>query len=77
MTVLEKAVSNLAKALNTLEAKLEHRLDEHAASGEDMDAVRGQAKTARLHTEEAAEDLSEIIMELKTLTQTTQPGAKG
>jgi hypothetical protein len=67
MTVLEKAVGNLAAALETLESKLEDRLDLHGADREAVEAAQRQAQTARKHTAEANQGLSAAISDIKAL----------
>lgn len=77
MTVLEKAVLNLANALETLEEKLESRLDDQSADGEAIEAARGQARAARGHATAVSRELSGAIDEIKALLDTDDAQAKG
>ena len=67
MTVLEKAVLNLAGALETLETKLESRLNDHSADGESFDAARARARAARDQAQNVSKELSGAIDDLKSL----------
>ena len=69
MTVVEKAVLDLANALDNLEAKLETRLDEGVASTEQIDAAKRHAHAARAHTETASSGLGAAISDLKALLE--------
>ena len=67
MTVLEKAVGELANALENLETKLEDRLDGQLADREAVEAARRHARAARTHAASAGAGLSAAISDLKTL----------
>lgn len=67
MSVVEKAVIDLANALDALETKLEGRFDDELAGTEEMDAARRQAKAAKARAEEASRDLGGAIADLKSL----------
>ncbi len=69
MSVVEKAVIDLANALDALESKLDSRLDDQMASSEDIDAARRQAKAAKARAEEASKDLGEAIADVKALLE--------
>ena len=69
MSVVEKAVVDLANALDKLESKLEHRLDDHTARQEEIDAARRQATTARARTEEASQGVGAAIADIKALLE--------
>ncbi len=77
MTVLEKAVLDLANALDQLEAQIEGKFDEKATSTEEIDAARRQAREAREHAENAAAGVGAAISDLKNLLSDTAPGGKG
>ncbi len=77
MTVLEKAVGELATALETLESKLENRLDDLSADGEAVAAARRQAHAARKHAAEAGSGLAAAISDLKALLDTGSVNPKG
>ncbi|MEM8936375.1 MAG: hypothetical protein AAGC77_08215 [Pseudomonadota bacterium] len=67
MTMLEKAVRDLAGALETLEETLEQRLDETAAGREQIAAARLQAQAARTHADEASKGLNDAVRDLKAI----------
>ena len=67
MTVLEKAVQSLAEAIETLESRLDARLEDGAANGEAITAARRQAGAARKQTENAAKGVAAAISDLKTI----------
>lgn len=67
MTVLEKAVGDLAQALETLESKLEDLLDDNNADQDAIAAARLQAHAARRHTAEAGQGVSAAIADVKSL----------
>ena len=69
MSILEKSVVDLAHALDSLEAKLNGRLDDHSASDERIAAARAQARTAREHAATAASGLAGAIEDLKALIE--------
>jgi len=77
MTVLEKAVLNLAEALETLETKLETRLDDQSADGETIDAARNRARAARGHAANVSRELSGAIGDLKSLLGDYDTVSKG
>ncbi|MEM9494960.1 MAG: hypothetical protein AAGA09_03060 [Pseudomonadota bacterium] len=77
MTVLEDAVADLAGALQHLESKLEGRLYDLSAEGEDVDAARRQARAAHAHVADAARGLSASITELRTLLADDDANASG
>ncbi|MBT8471747.1 MAG: hypothetical protein HKN14_01600 [Marinicaulis sp.] len=70
MSVLEKAILNLAEALDDLEGRIEGGADKSAAKTDQLMAAHKQARVAREHTEEAARDLSISIKELHRLLET-------
>ncbi len=76
MTVVEKAVLDLANALDNLEAKLETRLDEGLANTEQIEAARRHAQAAQAHTKTASSGLGAAISDLKTLLETDNLSAK-
>ncbi|MHA7872052.1 MAG: hypothetical protein ACX939_06870 [Hyphococcus sp.] len=69
MTVLEKAVLDLAKALETLEQKVETRLDDTSADGEALASAKSRARAARNHATGASRTLAGAIDDLKALLQ--------
>ena len=77
MTVLEKAVLNLAGALETLETKLESRLNDHSADGESFDAARARARAARDQAQNVSKELSGAIDDLKSLLNDYDTVSKG
>ena len=66
-TGLETAVQTLANALDELEAKLESRIRDAVDTAELQAAARRQARSARIHTDIAARELSASMSELKTI----------
>ncbi len=77
MTILEKAVLDLANALETLESKVEGRLDDQSARAELSEAAKRQARTAREHATEAGRDLAGAIDNLKSLLDAHGANPKG
>ena len=67
MSVLEKAVANLADALDHLERRLDDRFDNDANAADDMAAARRQAHAAKAHTEEASRGVGAAIEDVKSL----------
>jgi prefoldin subunit 5 len=67
MSSLDDAVRSLNKALETLEARLEDRLDELSERREGEDSIRRQARVARAHATSASDGLSSAIGDLKAL----------
>ncbi len=71
MSVLENAVADLASALENLETKLEGRLHDQSATGDDIAAERRHARAARGHAAEASRGLTRSIADLKSLLSET------
>ncbi|WP_411819476.1 hypothetical protein ABFZ85_11640 [Hyphococcus formosus] len=69
MTVLEKAVRNLADALEALESKLDGRLDDLTANDETISAAKRQASAAREQTENASREIGAAISDLKGILE--------
>lgn len=67
MTLLEKSVRNLADALETLETKLDERLDDFSASSDTIAAAKRQAQTARSATDNASRGVAAAITDLKAI----------
>jgi hypothetical protein len=67
MTVLEKAVRSLAEAIETLESRLDARLDDAAASEDMIASARRQALAARKQTDNASCGVSAAISDLKAI----------
>lgn len=67
MTVLEKAVTNLAEALEALETRLDERLDAETAGREALTALRGQAAAAARHTKEASQGIAAAVSDVTAL----------
>ncbi|MEX6632435.1 hypothetical protein [Hyphococcus lacteus] len=72
MTVLEKAVRNLADALEALESKLDGRLDDLAANDDVISAAKRQASAARYQTENASREVAAAISDIKSLLDTDE-----
>lgn len=77
MTVLEKAVIDLANALDNLETKIEGKFDDQSASGDAVDAARRQARAAREHAENASKGVGAAISDLKALLDANAANGKG
>jgi len=77
MTVLEKAVDNLAQALETLETRLEGLLDDQSARHDAAAAARAQAQAARKHTAEAGQGVTAAIADIKSLLDNDNAAPKG
>jgi len=77
MTVLEKAVVDLANALDNLEARIEGKFDDQSASGDAIDAARRQARAAREHAENASKGVGAAISDLKMLLENNKANGKG
>jgi len=77
MTVLEKAVRNLADALESLESRLDARLDDASAGDEALTAARKQAAAARKQTDNAARGVAAAISDLKTILDSDENGKGG
>ncbi len=77
MSILEKSVSDLADALETLESKIEGQLNDTSAKSDLIDAARRQARAAQGHTASAGSDLSGAISDLKILLDDHKPESKG
>lgn len=69
MAILERAVSDLADALDALEGKINDRLSGDETNAHSAVAVARHARTAREKTEEASDALSAAIGDLKSLLQ--------
>jgi len=67
MTVLEKAVRHLAEAIETLESRLDARLDDASAIEDAIASARRQALAARKQTENASRGVSAAISDLKAI----------
>ena len=67
MASLERSVQRLAGALDALETKIGDRLADLDAKTEAIGAARVRARTAKVQTAAAAEDLADAIKELKAL----------
>lgn len=67
MSSLETAVRRLAGALDGLETRLSDRLSADDARETDAGALRRQARAARIHTEDATQELGEVIAAMKKL----------
>lgn len=67
MTVLEKAVQSLAEAIETLESRLDARLDDASANEETVTAARRQAAVARKQTDTASQGVAGAISDLKAI----------
>lgn len=68
MSILEKAVSELADALDALETRIGDRAAQDADGAGDMTAVRRHVRAARARTDDAASDLSDVINELHAIS---------
>jgi cell division septum initiation protein DivIVA len=77
MGILEKSVIDLANALDNLESKLEHSLDDRSASGDRIAAARRQARAARENAAKAARGLSDAIDDLRGLIADSSVREKG
>ncbi len=67
MTVLEKAVRNLAQAIETLESRLDARLDDESATEETVAAARRQALAASKQMDSASRGVAAAINDLKAI----------
>ena len=67
MTVLEKAVRNLAQAIETLESRLDARLDDESATEETVAAARRQAQAASKQMDNASRGVAAAINDLKAI----------
>lgn len=65
MSVLERAVAELADALDTLETQISDKLD--GADGPDADAIRRHVSSARGRADAASEEVAAIITDIKNL----------
>ncbi len=77
MSVIEKAVVDLANALDTLEAKIETRLDEQNVSGDAISAARRQARAAKDQAEIASKGVGAAISDIKALLAKSETNGKG
>lgn len=75
MSLLETAVSDLAEALDKLEAKLDARLDGQLADRDALAAARRCASAARVHATEAGAGLGAAISDLKALLTASEARA--
>ena len=71
MSSLETAFERLAGALDTLETKLDSRLDELESTTEAHDQARRRARIAGAYTRSAASELAASIGDLKALIDET------
>ena len=69
-SVLEKAVGDLANALEALESKLEDQIDSH-------NAARRQVKVARKHASDASSGLGAAISDVKALLEADDKSQEG
>ena len=72
-------MQTLANALDELESRLESRIRDSADTAELQAAARRQARTARIHADIAARELSASMSELKTIVDeigASEAGAK-
>ena len=67
MSMLERAVADLADALNTLETRITHKLASQQESSEAAPAVARHLRTAGDRTEYASSELSKAIDDVKAL----------
>ncbi|MAW79232.1 MAG: hypothetical protein CMI63_03260 [Parvularcula sp.] len=67
MTMLEKAVQNLAEAIEALETRLDLRLEAADGSNETAAAARRQAAAARKQAGHAAQGVAAAISDLKAI----------
>lgn len=67
MTALENAVQTLASALDSLEGKLDDRMQDLGAKTDSIEAARKQAATARAFVNTASEDVAATVKELHAL----------
>ncbi len=77
MSVIEKAVIDLANALDNLEAKIDGKFDDRTASGDEIVAARRQAQAARTHADRAAKGVGAAISDIKTLLDNNPANGKG
>lgn len=68
MSLLERAVADLADALDTLEGKIGDRFQ--SADGSENAAAMRQIKVARERADDASHELSDAITELKSILDT-------
>ena len=69
MSLLERAVADLADALDTLEAKVGDRVNNH-----DSEAASRQTRTARQSAQTASDELRSAIKDLRALLGEKQKG---
>ncbi len=67
MSLLERAVADLADALDTLEAKIGDRFSSDQAGGDDADAASRHIRSARSRAERASSELADAIGDLKSM----------
>lgn len=67
MADLGQAVAALKEALDALDERLCDRLSDLAHNADAVEAARRQARTARRHAADAANDLSAVIANLRAL----------
>ena len=67
MNVLEKAISDLAGALETLETRLENHIDDGEAEREALVSARRQAAVSYTHASQASEDLGAPLIKKKKI----------
>jgi hypothetical protein len=67
MSILERAVADLADALDTLEAKIGDRFNNEDAGGADAEATTRHIRSARGRAERASNELADAIADLQIL----------
>lgn len=77
MAELENAVRRLAMALDTLEAKLDDRLQDLTAANDAVDAARRHARAAQAQTRRASDALAAAIGDLRGLLGAHATDASG
>lgn len=77
MTILEKAVSDLADALDELETKVAACLDDQNQSEERAGEARRHAQSARTYAQEASSGVADAIAKIKNLLESDRKGPKG
>ena len=74
MNTLERSVERLSAALEALESRLDDRLHDLAASGEEAAAMRRQAASARIKAREAAGEIDAAIRDVRALLGAAKGG---
>ncbi|WDI32406.1 hypothetical protein PUV54_04260 [Hyphococcus flavus] len=77
MTLLEKSVRNLAEALETLESKLDDKLEDLSASQDAIDAAKRQAVAARKQTDHASRGVAAAISDIKAMLADDEDRKRG